>query len=335
MQEKCNSDYMLKIDDFLYSNLSGVIENPILCAINRKVSKPFFRLKYCINNPLPCQMKFMQDIHLAVLDNEIKTYAELSFVKNTAKILFSDFMTMENSSEVLTKFLSYLAEKYSSLKEAVFYISLFDSDIEVINIFLNDAKFKKVASLNYYDIKLELENYNRPNYFKRYADYYSGYISDFHNISLRQEQKLYFTKNVSEIESEYGFAQSFIMRNPENDEVLAVFRLLDEGERNYTLELVLNHSYVSFLGDIIKYVNYILAKSGQEYALKICINSAYQNFKDLKNQLEESKFQYLYSKSIFAKDYLNRVKNSESIEAFQLAFRDRNPAYQSSCEFQN
>ena len=326
---------MLKIDDFLYSNLSGVIENPILCAINHKTSKPFFRLKYCINNLLPCRMKFMQDIHLSVLNNEIRTYAELSFVKNTSKIIFSDFMTMENSSEILTKFLTYIAEKYSSLKEAVFYITLFDSDIEVISIFLNDAKYKKIASLDYYDIKLELENYNRPNYFKRYTDHYSNYISDFHNISLRQEQKLYFAKKVSEIHSECISAQSFVMRNPENDEVLSVFKLKDEGENNYTLELVLNQSYVSFLGDIIKYVNYILAKSGQEYTLKICINSAYQNSKDLKKQLEESKFQYLYSKSILAKDYLNRVKNSESIEAFQIAFGDRNPAYQSSCEFQN
>ena len=52
---------MLKIDDFMYSDLSGVQENPILRAINSKTSELFFRQKYCINHILPHKMKFMQD----------------------------------------------------------------------------------------------------------------------------------------------------------------------------------------------------------------------------------------------------------------------------------
>ena len=111
---------MLKIDDFLYSDIVGVKENPILRALKSKISTPFFRFKYCLNHILPCRAKFMQDIHLAISDNEIKTYAELTFVKNTAKILFSNFMTMENSSEVLLSFIEYISNKYSSLKKQFF-----------------------------------------------------------------------------------------------------------------------------------------------------------------------------------------------------------------------
>lgn len=322
---------MLKIDDFLYSDLSGVKENPILNAINLKINNPLFRFKYCLNNILPCKMKYMQDIHLAISEDEIKTYAELLFVKNTSKIIFSDFMTMDNSSEILVKFLDYVLGKYSSLKEAIFYITLFDSDIEVISIFLNSAKFKKIASLDYYNINQELKNYRPPNYFKRYISPYSDYISDMHNSLLNQEQKFYFIKKPQEIDLDYSVSRAYVMKNPENNEILSVFKIVDEGGNNYTLELVLNKNYVFFLGDIIKYANYLLFKTGQDYSLKISINSAFQIFKELKSQLEENEFQFLYSKSVFAKDYLNRVKNSESIEAFQLAFGDRSPAYQSSC----
>ncbi len=329
---------MLKIDDFLYSDIAGACENPILRAIKSKISAPFFRLKYSINHILPCRMKFMQDIHLALSDNEIKTYAELTFVKNTAKILFSNFMTMENSSEILAKFLNYIHEKYSGLKEAVFYITLFDSDIEVINVFLNSAKFKKIASLNYYDVKMELQNYIPPNYFKKYISSYSDYVSDLHNYSLNQIQKIYFIKNASEIDSEYGAlanVQAYVMENPENDAILSAFRIIDEGENNYTLEIIANKSYVSFASDIVKYANYVLAKRNKNYSLKLSINSACLVFKDLKTQAEENKFRLLFSKSIFAKDYLNRVKNSESVEGFQLSFGDRSPAYQSLCKFEN
>lgn len=326
---------MPKIDNFMYSDISGVKENPILHTINSRVASPFFRFKYCINHILPRKMKFMQDIHLAIFEDEIKTYTELFFVKNTSKIIFSNFMTMDNSSEILVCFLDYLLDKYSSLKEAIFYITLFDNDIEVINIFLNNAKFKKIASLNYYDIKQELQNYSTPSYFKSYISPYSEYISDMYNHLLNQEQKFYFAIKPHEIDFDYAAHLSFVMKNPENDEILAVFRLLDEGDSNYTLELVLNKSYVYFLGDIIKYSNYILSKKGQEYSLKLSINSAFSIFKDLKTQLDENKFQFLFSKSVFAKDYLNRVKNSESVEGFQLSFGDRSPAYQSSCEFQN
>lgn len=326
---------MLKIDNFLYSNISGIKENPILSAINLKVLAPFYRFKYCINHILPCRMKFMEDIHLAILDDEIKTYTELVFVKNTAKILFSNFMTMENTSEILVEFLDYLLGKYSSLKEAIFYISLFDNDIEVINIFLNKAKFKKIASLNYYDITQELQDYTPPRYFRKYISPYSDYVSDLYNYALKDEQKFYFKKNASEIDFDYLSFSSYVMKNPENGEILSVFRILDEGDNNYILEPVLNKSYVYFLPDIIKYSNYLLSKLGREYSLKLCINSAYLTFDDLKAQLDENSFKYLFSKSIFAKDYLNRVKNSESIEAFQLAFGDRSPAYQSSCKFRN
>lgn len=326
---------MLKIDNLLYSDISNVIENPISSAIKAKSGEPFFRLKYAINHILPCRNKFMQDIHLAVLDNEIKTYAELEFVKNTAKIIFSNFMTMENSSEILAKFLDYILEKYSTLKEAIFYITLFDCDIEVINIFLNSAKFKKIASINYYDVKQELQDYTPPNYIKRYATHRADYISDLYNYSLNDVQKFYFIKKAHEIDFDYTNSPSYVMENPENEEVLSAFRVIDEGENNYTLEVIFSKSYTSFLLDAIKYVNHILAMRKKDYSLKLSINSAYIFYKDLKTQLEENKFKFLFSKSIFAKDYLNRVKNSESIEAFQLAFGDRSPAYQSSCEFKN
>lgn len=326
---------MLKIDNLLYSDISNVIENPISSALKAKSGEPFFRLKYAINHILPCRNKFMQDIHLAVLDNEIKTYAELEFVKNTAKILFSNFMTMENSSEILAKFLDYILEKYSTLKEAIFYITLFDCDIEVINIFLNSAKFQKIASLNYYNIKQELQDYTPPNYFKRYATSFSDSVSALHNYSLNDVQKFYFTAKPDEIDAKYLRAKSYVMQNPENEEILAAFKVIDEGENNYTLEVVFNKSYAGFLPDVIKYVNYIISKRKQGYSLKLSINSAYVFFNELKTQLEENRAEFLFSKSIFAKDYLNRVKNSESIEAFQLAFGDRSPAYQSSCEFKN
>ena len=187
---------MPKIDNFMYSDISGVKENPILHTINSRVASPFFRFKYCINHILPRKMKFMQDIHLAIFEDEIKTYTELFFVKNTSKIIFSNFMTMDNSSELLLAFFDCIFNKYSSLKEAVFYITLFDNDAEVINLLLNGAKFKKIASLNYYDVKKHLHDYCPPNYFKRYIPNYAEQIADFANSLLKQEQKFYFTMRV-------------------------------------------------------------------------------------------------------------------------------------------
>ena len=226
----------------------------------------------------------------------------------------------ENSHEEGKQLIEYIIAKFGARGVDTFYVSVNDSQTELIDLFIKGCGFRFCSCESLWDvsnINFLVTDINEKN-FKPFKNSDSQKCADFYNENLITHYKYSLQKNKNEFNDRFfqGFNSDtdfkYIWEDENNGKIKAFIEIKTVDNKNYFIDSILAPQFVDLYPTVLSFAVKKIIKRNKNFKVYIKNRKYLQSGEMLENYFKENRFELLQNNTILVRDFFKTVKQENT-----------------------
>lgn len=232
----------------------------------------------------------------------------------------------KNTHEEGKQLVDYIVAKFGARGVDTFYVSVTDTQSDLIDLFVNGCGFRYCSNESLWSISNNnfMQNDFNEKDFKLFKNSDAQRVSELFNDNLITLYKSSLQKNKEEFyetlcrgfESETSY--KYIFEDDKNKPVKAFIEIKTADNKNYFTDIIVSPHYFEYFPQILSFAVKKIKKRNKNFKLYIKNRKYLQCGELYENFFKENRFELLQNNAVLVKDFFKAVK--EQSKSFNEAF---------------